>query len=375
MAKADFYDVLGVERAASEAELKTAYRKLAKKYHPDINPNDAEAEKKFKEVSHAYEVLKDAQSRAAYDQFGHAAFEGGAGGNARGRGGFTDFGDMGGMGDVFEEFFGGRQRGQQRQRGRQRQARGSDLRTDIEITLEDAFAGTDRQISLTRATICESCNGGGARSGTKAATCPMCHGHGKIRAQQGFFTVERSCHQCGGVGQVITDPCPDCGGHGHVPRPRTLSVNVPQGIGDGTRIRLSGEGNAGLRGAPAGDLYVFVNIQAHRFLRREDANLFCTIPVPFDLAVQGGALDVPLLNGKKIKLTLPASTQSGKQFRLRGKGMPVLRTRNHGDLYVQIDVEMPDNLTREQKKLLSAFSDSLGKKNYPASTNFKKTTQ
>ena len=379
MAKADFYEVLGVTPSVSAPALKAAYRKLAKKYHPDINPDNAEAEKKFKEISRAYEVLKDEQSRAAYDQYGHAAFEGGgAGASAGGGRGAAGFGDFGSMGDIFEEFFGGG-RGQQqsRQQGRQRQQRqqrGNDLRIDIEITLVEAFTGTERKINLTRAVGCESCHGSGAKKGTQPTACGMCHGHGKVRTQQGFFTVERSCHQCGGVGQVISDPCPDCGGVGHVQRPRTLSVNVPSGIEDGTRIRLSGEGSAGLRGAAAGDLYVFVNIAAHAFLRREQANLFCTMPIPFDLAVAGGALDVPLLNGKKIKLTLPSSTQSGKQFRLRGKGMPIMRTRNHGDLYVQVEVEMPDNLSREQQKLLAAFSKTLGDKNYPTSAAFKKST-
>ena len=368
MAKADFYELLGVERSASAAELKSAYRKQAKKYHPDLNPGDAVAEQKFKDVSEAYDVLKDEQNRAAYDQFGHAAFENGAGqagGFGGGQGGFSGFGDIG---DIFEEFFGGGgRRGGQRQQAR----RGDDLRAEVEIALEDAYAGTDRQLKLNRAGTCSDCSGSGARAGSTPSTCSACHGHGKVRAQQGFFMVERSCHHCQGTGQVISDPCGTCSGRGQVNETRNLSVAIPAGVEDGTRIRLSGEGNAGPNGAHHGDLYVFVSVRPHAFLQRDGADLFCAMPVPFDLAVRGGAVHVPLLGGKKVKLSLPEGAQSGQQFRLRGKGMPVLRARSHGDLYVQIEVETPSGLTKAQRKLLDAFSDSLDVGNYPDTQAFR----
>ncbi|MBL6787305.1 MAG: molecular chaperone DnaJ [PS1 clade bacterium] len=368
MAKEDYYALLGVKKTAGDAELKSAYRKLAKQYHPDVNPGDAAAELKFKEVSEAYDILKDPQSRAAYDQFGHAAFEGGNGPSAGGGagGGFSNFGDFGGMGDIFEEFFGGGRGGRRRQ-----QRRGTDLRAEINISLEEAYDGTERQINLTRAVACEACDGSGARAGTSASICGTCNGHGKVRAQQGFFMVERPCHTCQGSGQVITDPCLSCAGQGHKQKARTLSVSVPAGVEDGTRIRLSGEGDAGERGAVAGDIYVFVNVQTHSYLQRDGADLFCAMPVPFGLAVKGGALDVPLLDGKRVKLTIPAGAQTGQQFRLRGKGMPVLRARSHGDLYIQIDVEMPRKLSRNQQKLLDAFEASLEDGNYPGVAEFK----
>ena len=368
MAKADYYELLGVDRSADAAELKSAYRKLAKQYHPDLNPGDAEAEQKFKDVSEAYEVLKDEQNRAAYDQFGHAAFEnGGAGAGGFGGGqGFSGFGDIG---DIFEEFFGGGQGGRGR-RGR-RQQRGEDLRAEAEITLEEAYDGTERQLKINRAAACGSCSGSGAKPGSQPVTCTLCQGHGKVRAQQGFFMVERTCHQCGGSGRTIADPCGDCSGRGQVNETRNLSVAVPAGVEDGTRIRLSGEGNAGPNGAPAGDLYVFVNIRPHGHLQREGADLFCAMPVPFDLALRGGPLEVPLLGGKKVKLTLPAGAQSGQQFRLRGKGMPVLRSRAQGDLYVEIGVEMPSGLSKAQQKLFEAFADSLEDGNYPDTQDFK----
>ena len=373
MAKADYYELLGVDRTASAAELKSAYRKLAKQYHPDLNPGDAAAEQKFKEVSQAYEVLKDEQNRAAYDQFGHAAFEnGGAGaGGFGGQGGFQGFGDIG---DIFEEFFGGGGR-QGRRGGRQQARRGDDLRAEVEISLQEAFDGTERQLKLNRAGSCGGCDGSGARAGSSPSTCTVCQGHGKVRAQQGFFMVERSCHQCQGAGQIISDPCGDCGGRGQVNETRNLSVAIPAGVEDGTRIRLSGEGNAGPRGAHHGDLYVFVNVRPHAVLQRDGADLFCAMPVPFDLAVSGGALEVPLMGGKKVKLTLPKGAQSGQQFRLRGKGMPVLRARSHGDLYVQIEVETPSGLSRAQQKLFDAFADSLDTGNYPDTQAFRERAE
>ena len=370
MAKADYYDQLGVDRSANAAELKSAYRKLAKKYHPDVNSGDAAAEQKFKDVSEAYEVLKDEQSRAAYDQFGHAAFEqggpggmGGFGGQGGMGGGFSGFGDIG---DIFEEFFGG-----SGGRGGQRRARrGDDLRTEVDISLQEAFDGTERQVNLTRAAACQSCSGSGAKPGTQPSTCPTCQGHGKVRAQQGFFTIERPCHGCQGSGQIIAEPCPDCRGGGQIREARNLAVSIPAGVEDGTRIRLSGEGNAGPNGAAYGDLYVFVNIAPHGILRRDGADLFCAMPVPFDIAVRGGAVNVPLMAGKTVKLTIPAGARTGQQFRLRGKGMPVLRARKFGDLYVQIEVETPTGLTREQKKHFEAFADSLDAGNYPDMADF-----
>ena len=298
MAKADYYDQLGVDRSANAAELKSAYRKLAKKYHPDVNPGDTAAEQKFKDVSEAYEVLKDEQSRAAYDQFGHAAFEQGGPGGMSGfggqggmGGGFSGFGDIG---DIFEEFFGG-----SGGRGGQRRARrGDDLRTEVDISLQEAFDGTEHQVNLTRAAACQSCSGSGAKPGTQPSNCPTCQGHGKVRAQQGFFTIERPCHGCQGSGQIIAEPCPDCRGGGQTREARNLAVSIPAGVEDGTRIRLSGEGNAGPNGAAYGDLYVFVNIAPHGILRRDGADLFCAMPVPFDIAVRGGAVNVPLMAGK-----------------------------------------------------------------------------
>ena len=373
MAKADYYDQLGVDRSASAAELKSAYRKLAKQYHPDVNPGDAAAEQKFKDVSEAYEVLKDDQSRAAYDQFGHAAFEqggpNGMGGMGGMGGGFSGFGDIG---DIFEEFFGGSGRaGGRAGRGGQRQARrGDDLRTEVDITLQEAYDGTERQVNLTRAAACQKCNGSGAKPGSQPSTCPTCQGHGKVRAQQGFFTIERPCHSCQGSGQIIADPCGDCRGGGQTRESRNLSVAIPAGVEDGTRIRLSGEGNAGPNGAAYGDLYVFVNIAPHGILRRDGADLFCAMPVPFDIAVRGGSVNVPLMAGKTVKLSIPAGARSGQQFRLRGKGMPVLRARKFGDLYVQIEVETPTGLTREQGKLFEAFAESLDSGNYPDMAEF-----
>lgn len=363
MAKTDFYELLGVDKSASAAGLKSAYRKQAKKYHPDVNPGDLVTEQKFKEISEAYDVLKDEQTRAAYDQYGHAAFENGGGAGGSGTGGF------GGMGDIFEEFFGGR-----RQRGHQQQ-RGGDLRAEVEITLEEAFAGTERQINMTRAAPCDSCSGSGAKAGSQAITCTTCQGHGKVRAQQGFFMVERTCHNCQGSGQIITDPCGACDGRGHVQQQRNLSVSIPAGVEDGTRIRLSGEGDVGQRGSVPGDLYVFVHLRPHSFLQRDGADLFCTMPVKFDLAARGGALHVPLLDSKKVSLSVPEGAQTGQQFRLRSKGMPVLRKRMKGDLYVQIEVEVPSGLNAKQQALLDNFTESLDDRNFPNVADFSSRSQ
>lgn len=367
MEKRDYYETLGVSRDADEAELKKAYRVLAKKYHPDLNPGDATAEKNFKEANEAYECLKDADNRAAYDRYGHAAFQNGGPG-AAGAGG-AGFGDFGSMGDIFEEFFGGRSRNR-RQAG---PSRGNDLRYDLEIDLMEAFNGVSKQIAVTGAVTCSSCNGSGAKKGTEPVTCGTCNGQGTVRAQQGFFTVERTCHVCGGEGRIIKDPCVDCGGRGHVHKERNLSFDVPKGIEDGTRIRLSGEGDAGARGGPRGDLYVFISIRPHSLLQRDGADLFCRIPVKMTQAILGGAIEVPMLDGKKVKLTVPEGAQSGQQFRLRGKGMPVLRNRHFGDLYVQIAVEIPKKISRKQKDLLKKFDAESKSGLYPDSEEFIKS--
>ncbi len=352
MAKRDFYEVLGVDRSASEAELKSAYRKLAMKLHPDRNPDDAEAERGFKEVNEAYDVLRDGDKRAAYDRYGHAAFEGAA---AQGAGGF-EF--SGGFADIFDEMFGdfvGGGRGR-----RQANSRGADLRYNLDVTLEDAFAGRQTRVRVNTAISCETCQGSGAEGGAAPATCPSCHGAGKIRAQQGFFTVERSCPTCHGAGRVIDNPCRACSGAGRVEREKTLSVNIPAGVEDGTRIRVAGEGEAGLRGGPAGDLYIFVSIKPHRFFRRDSADIQCRVPIPLTTAALGGSIEVPTIDGNRARVNVPAGTQTGQQFRLRGKGMSVLRSNARGDMYVQAQVETPVNLTKQQRELLRQFDEAGG---------------
>ncbi len=365
MSKADFYDILEVDRGASPDELKRAYRKRAMQYHPDRNPGDAEAEQKFKEISEAYEILKDPQKRAAYDQYGHAAFEGGAGGPA---GGFDfDFGSS--FADVFDDLF-GEFMGGRRGRGSGGTARGADLRYNLEISLEDAFFGKKAELQVPTTANCEDCGGSGAEAGSQPVTCPQCQGHGKVRSQQGFFTIERTCPSCGGVGRVIENPCSTCGGAGRVHRERTLAVNIPAGVEDGSRIRVAGEGEAGLRGGPSGDLYIFISLAAHRIFQRDGMNIYCRVPIPMVTAALGGAIEVPTLDGGRAKVTLPAGTQSGRQFRLKGKGMPALRGNQQGDMYIQALVETPVNLTKRQKDLLQEFADAGGAKTSPESEGF-----
>ena len=348
MAKQDYYEALGVNRDADESALKSAYRKLAMRYHPDRNPDDREAETRFKEINEAYDVLKDPEKRAAYDQFGHAAFEGGAAGGA----GF-DFGS--GFADIFDEMFGdfmGGNRG-----GRQRSTRGADLRYNMEIGLEQAFAGCENQIRVARAVACEACNGSGAEPGSSPETCGTCHGRGKVRAQQGFFTMERPCPTCGGAGRIIRNPCRQCGGDGRLRREKSLKVTIPAGVEDGTRIRLAGEGEAGERGGEVGDLYIFISVAPHRLFRRDGSDLQVRVPIPMTAAALGGAVEVPSIDGKRAKLTIPKGVQSGHQFRLRGKGMSILRSDRRGDMYVDVFVETPVNLSKRQEKLLAEFAD------------------
>ena len=362
MSKRDFYEVLGVSREADEKALKSAYRKMAMKYHPDRNPGDDAAEAQFKEVNEAYDALKDPERRAAYDRFGHAAFEQGMGGGGPGFG--NDFAST--MSDIFDEFFGGAGG-----RGRQgRGDRGSDLRYNLEVDLEDAFAGKTVEINVPTSASCTACSGTGAKPGTSPKACPTCGGAGRIRATQGFFTVERTCVTCQGRGEVIAEPCTECGGNGRVMQDRTLSVNIPAGIEDGTRIRLAGEGEAGIRGGPSGDLYIFVTIRPHTFFQRDGADLFCRAPISMTTAALGGQFDVPTIDGGKTRVKVPEGTQTGKQFRLRGKGMPVLRSSQTGDMYIQVTVETPRSLSRRQRELLEEFESVSSKENHPDSHGF-----
>jgi molecular chaperone DnaJ len=349
MAKPDYYETLGVDRGADDAALKSAYRKLAMKFHPDRNPDDASAEAKFKEANEAYDVLKDADKRAAYDQFGHAAFENGGGGG--GGGGFG-----GGFADIFDEMFGDfTSRGGGRAGNRGGAAHGADLRYNMQISLEDAFRGRETQIRVPTAVSCGDCNGSGAAKGSHPSTCGGCQGRGKVRAQQGFFTVERTCPACNGAGQVIEDPCKTCGGAGRTRKEKTLKVTVPAGVEDGTRIRLSGEGEAGAQGGSAGDLYIFIAVAPHRMFQRDSADLHLRVPIPMTTAAIGGSVEVPTIEGKRAKVTVPGGTQSGHQFRLRGKGMSVLRSQARGDMYIDVVVETPVNLSKRQEELLREF--------------------
>jgi molecular chaperone DnaJ len=363
MAKQDFYEMLGVARGASADDLKKAYRKLAMQYHPDRNPGDKAAEHKFKEVSEAYDVLKDDQKRAAYDRFGHAAFENGGGA----RGGAGDFGFASGFADIFDEMFGGMGGGR---RG-QTDARGSDLRYNLEVSLEEAFKGSTAQIRVPTSVGCDHCKGSGSEAGSRPVTCSTCAGAGKVRAQQGFFTIERTCPSCGGAGRVIENPCKQCGGQGRVRREKTLSVNIPAGVEDGTRIRLAGEGEAGLRGSAPGDLYIFLSVTPHRLFQRDGANIHCRVPIPMTMAALGGQLDVPTIDGVRARITIPPGTQSGHQFRMKAKGMSVLRSPARGDMYVEAVIETPVSLTKRQQELLKEFERAGDKdKTSPESEGF-----
>jgi molecular chaperone DnaJ len=369
MAKRDYYEVLGASKGASAEELKKAYRTKAKELHPDRNTDNPNAEAQFKEINEAYDVLKDADKKAAYDRYGHAAFEGGRGPGGGG-GGNGDFGAS--FSDVFEDLFGdfmGRG-GQGAQGGRRSRAqRGSDLRYNLRVSLEESFKGVQKTITVPSSVACDVCSGTGAEGGAEPVTCPTCSGMGKVRAQQGFFTVERTCPTCAGAGQTIKNPCKSCGGAGRTEKERSLSVNIPAGVETGTRIRLSGEGEAGMRGGPTGDLYIFIETRDHPIFQRDGVNLFCRVPVSMITAALGGEVEVPTIDGGKSRVKVPAGTQTGKQLRLRGKGMPALRGGGAGDMMIELAVETPVNLTAKQKELLEEF-EKLGADNNPEGSSF-----
>ncbi len=370
MAKRDYYEVLGVSRGASADELKKAYRQKAKELHPDRNSDNPQAEAQFKEVNEAYDVLKDAEKKAAYDRFGHAAFEGGMGGGGQ-RGGFNQQGDFASafsdvFDDLFGDFMGGRGQGGA---GRQRAQRGSDLRYNLRVTLEEAWKGVHKTISVPGSVQCDICHGSGAEGGAEPQTCPTCSGIGKVRAQQGFFTVERTCPTCSGTGQIIKNPCKNCHGAGRIEKDRQLSVNIPPGVETGTRIRLSGEGEAGLRGGPSGDLYIFIEVKEHALFQRDGVHLFFPVPISMARAALGGEVEVPTIDGGRSRVKVPAGAQSGKQMRLRSKGMPALRGGGTGDMVIELRVETPVNLTARQKELLTEF-EKLSEENNPEGSNF-----
>jgi molecular chaperone DnaJ len=366
MPKRDYYEVLGLARGASEQDIKAAFRRLAKDCHPDRNSGDTSAEQKFKELNEAYEALKDPQKRAAYDQFGHAAFDGSGRGGGQGFG--PDFASS--MSDIFDDLFGEFMGGRRGSRHRSGRERGADLRYNMEITLPEAFEGKTAQIQVPTSVVCDACSGAGAKSGTKPTACPTCGGAGKVRASQGFFTIERTCPSCQGRGDIISDPCGACSGSGRVVKERKLSVNIPAGVEDGTRIRLAGEGEAGLRGGPAGDLYIFLSIKPHEFFQRDGADIFCRVPISMTTAALGGHIDAPTIDGGKTRVKVPEGTESGKQFRLKGKGLPVLRSKVVGDMYIQVEVETPKNLTARQRELLESFERESNKETSPHSSGF-----
>lgn len=367
----DYYELLGLQKGATDVEIKKAYRTLAMKYHPDRNPGNAEAELKFKEVTEAYEVLKDSQKRAAYDRYGHAAFAQGAGAGAGGFGGFNfDFGGGSGAGfgsifeDIFSEFMGGGRRSRQ-----QEGVRGADIRYDLEITLEEAYKGLTKEIEIQTAVKCEDCHGTGAAEGSKAETCDTCHGTGRVRRQAGFFIEERTCPTCNGTGKVIKNPCKKCGGTGKISQKKVLEVTIPAGIDSGNRMRLAGQGEAGMNGGPNGDLYIFVHIKPHPIFKRDAASLYCTVPLSMTTAALGGEIDIPCIDGSSEKVKIDEGTQSGTEVRLRKKGMTMLQSKSVGDLFVRFTVETPTKLTDKQKELLKQFAEE-SKESSPQSTGF-----
>ncbi len=364
MAKRDYYEVLGVNKSASADQIKSAYRKLAVKFHPDKNKGDKGAEEKFKEASEAYHVLSNSERKQNYDNFGHAAFENGGGG----RGGFGNFDFSNHFSDIFEDFFGEGFGGGRR--SRRSNNRGSDLRYDLSISLEEAFSGKKQDIKFSTSEKCDTCNGSGSKPGHQAGACSMCGGHGQVRSSQGFFTVQQTCPQCAGAGEEITHPCTNCNGQGKKQASKRLSVTIPKGVDDGTRIRLSGKGEAGSRGGSSGDLYLFINVHSHDLFKRSDENLFFECPVSIADAALGTSIEIPTIDGGKAKIKIPAGTQSGKQFRLRGKGMPYMRGSDFGDLYVQVNTEVPISLNKEQKELLEKFREIENEKSNPSIKKF-----
>lgn len=377
MAKKDYYEVLGVSKDADADEIKKAYRKKAMEFHPDRNKDNKDAEAKFKEANEAYDVLKDEQKKAAYDRYGHAAFENGMGGGAgpgaggmgggAGAAGFSDFSD------IFEEMFGGAGgMGGMGGRTRSNANRGADLQMATSISLEDAFNGREITIKVPRAETCDTCGGSGAKAGTKPETCSTCDGAGRVRAQQGFFTIERTCHSCGGAGQIIKERCTTCNGDGRVKKTKNLKVTIPAGVDDGRRIRVPGEGEAGIKGGPAGDLYLIINIKDHELFDREGPHIYCRVPVPVSTAALGGNVEVPTIEGKKASVKIPPGTQTGQQFRLRGKGMSILRSTARGDMYIEIFVETPVNLNKKQQDFIKQFGDPKNSPNSPKSNAFMK---
>ncbi|MBT4568095.1 MAG: molecular chaperone DnaJ [Marinovum sp.] len=371
MSKRDYYEVLGLSKGASGDEIKKGYRAKAKELHPDRNSDNPNAETMFKEVNEAYDVLKDADRKAAYDRYGHAAFEGGMGGGGRPGGGPGDFSSA--FSDVFDDLFGDFMGGG-RGNSRNRASRGSDLRYNLQVILEDAYSGLQKSINIPTSVECGSCNGTGAEGGSEPTTCPTCSGMGKVRATQGFFTVERTCPTCSGIGQMIKNPCKNCGGQGRAEKDRSLSVNIPAGVETGTRIRLSGEGEAGLRGGPSGDLYIFIEVREHDLFQREGGNLFCRVPVSMTSAALGGDIEVPTIDGGRSRVKIPSGSQSGRQMRLRNKGMPSIKSSQIGDMFIELAIETPVNLTSRQKELLREF-EAMSEDNNPESKSFFSTVR
>jgi len=365
MSKRDYYEVLGVTKSTPPEEIKKSYRKLALKYHPDKNKGDKNSENKFKEASEAYHVLSDKERKKNYDQFGHAAFEGGGS-----RGGFGNFDFSGSFSDIFEDFFEDFEGMGRRGRGRSSNFRGEDLRYDLSISLEEAYHGKKQEINYSSSDKCQRCDGYGAEPGSKPTSCSMCEGHGKVRSSQGFFTIQQSCPQCNGSGEQISNPCKDCRGMGKKQNKRKISTNIPRGVDDGTRIRLSGKGEAGIKGGGNGDLYIFVSVDPHNIFKRSEENLFFEFPISLADAALGATIEVPTIDGGKAKVKIPAGTQNGKQFRLKDKGMPIIRNKYYGGLYIQAITEVPVSLTKEQKEILGKFKKLEDSKTNPTIKNF-----
>jgi molecular chaperone DnaJ len=372
MSKQDFYKLLGVQKTATADDLKKSYRKLAMKYHPDRNPGDKEAEQKFKEISEAYDVLKDEQKRAAYDRYGHAAFEnGGMGGRSATGGGFGGFDPGANFSDIFGDLFGDMMGGSSAQRQNSAKMRGADLRYNLEISLIDAYRGKQQKIQFTTAVKCDPCSGTGSKDGSSPTECRMCSGQGKIRTQQGFFTMERTCTSCHGMGKTIGNPCNSCSGEGRVRREKNLMVNIPDGVEEGTRIRLSGEGEVGMRGGESGDLYIFISVSNHEFFIREGHDIHCKVPIKMTVAALGGDVEVPVIDGTMAKVTIPAGTQTDDRFRMKGKGMVVMQSGGRrGDMYIHTLVEVPVKLSKKQRELLEQFNNLDGRGTNPKAENF-----